>query len=537
MKPKLYQTTAFPNFNLFIFIDLAKSVLVNTFVKNKTVAQKVLLVILDGWGKGDKSKADAIANANTPFVDSLYNNYPNSELKTSGEDVGLPDGQMGNSEVGHLNIGAGRVVYQELVRINKALTDGEFEQNKQWIEIIDYCNTNNKPLHLLGLVSNGGVHSHINHLKSIISIANNAKIKEIYVHAFTDGRDTDPKSGKAFLEELDAHCKANNAKIVSICGRYFAMDRDKRWERVKKAYDLLVNGKGEKQENALSAIQNSYDKGITDEFVEPIILDKNAVIKPEDAVLFFNYRTDRGRELTLALSQMNFPDFEMKSLPLHYTTLTKYDATYQNVNVIFEKDELANTLGEVLSNNGKKQLRMAETEKYPHVTFFFSGGRELNFKNEGRLMVDSPKVATYDLQPEMSAYELTDKLLTKIESEEFDFICVNYANADMVGHTGVYSAIVSAVEAVDECAKKVVFLARSKGYSIIIIADHGNADVAINSDGSPNTAHSTNPVPCFLISNTKYQLNYGRLADIAPTILQLMEIEKPKEMTGESLLR
>ena len=502
--------------------------------------KKIVLIILDGWGHGDKTKSDVIHNANTPFVDSLYNNYPNCELLTDGENVGLPKGQMGNSEVGHLNTGAGRIVYQDLEKINLACKDNSISEMENLKKSFSYAKQNNKALHLIGLVSDGGIHSHQNHLYKLCELANKERIKNVFVHAFTDGRDCDPKSGKGFIQELEKNLFG--AKIASVCGRYYAMDRDKRWGRVKIAYDLIVNGDGEKSQNISESIQNSYDNGITDEFIKPLVkVDENghpiAKIKENDAVICFNFRTDRCREITEVLTQSENTEFEMKKLNLHYTTMTNYDATFKNVNVIYNKDNIKNTLGEVLERNNKTQIRIAETEKYPHVTFFFSGGREKEFEGERRLMVSSPKVATYDLQPEMSAPEVTSTIVSELEKREADFICLNFANADMVGHTGDYNAIIKAVEAVDKCVKKVVESAKSNNYALLIIADHGNADFAINADGSPNTAHSINPVPCFAINTGFEKIENGKLGDIAPTILKIMELEVPEEMTGKILIR
>lgn len=496
---------------------------------------------MDGWGLGQVKNADAIQNANVPFVSSLYSKYPNSTLVTCGEAVGLPDGQMGNSEVGHLNLGAGRIVYQELQRINVAIRDGEFAKNEVLQSSINYAKQNDKALHLIGLVSDGGVHSHINHVKAIVDVAQQAGVSKVYIHAFTDGRDCDPKSGLGFISDLEKHCANTTAKIASVTGRYYAMDRDKRWERVKLAYDALVNGIGEATTNITDAIAKSYEAGVTDEFLKPIInanLAKGeADIKDGDAVICFNFRTDRCREITQVLTQQDFPEQNMKALKLHYTTITEYDATFKNVHVMFENDNLNNTLGEVLAANGKKQIRLAETEKYPHVTFFFSGGREKEFDGETRMIVPSPKVATYDLQPEMSAVGLTDKLVPEIENETADFICLNYANADMVGHTGVFSAVVKAVETVDACVKKVVTAAIEHGYTVLLTADHGNADFMVNEDGSPNTQHSLNLVPLFVIDKEwKGEVKAGKLGDIAPTVLNIMGLPIPKEMTGNVLV-
>jgi 2,3-bisphosphoglycerate-independent phosphoglycerate mutase len=504
--------------------------------------KKVILVIMDGWGLGKVASADAIQNANVPFTKSLYSKYPNTTLTTCGEAVGLPDGQMGNSEVGHLNLGAGRIVYQELQRINVAVRDGSFAKNKIFLQAVQHAKDNNKPLHLLGLVSDGGVHSHINHLKAVVDICKAEGLTDVFIHAFTDGRDCDPKSGLSFIIELQQHLNYSVGKIASVSGRYFAMDRDKRWERVKLAYDALVNGTGEKATDAIAAVENAYANNITDEFIKPtVILNEGqqplATIKEGDVAICFNFRTDRCREITQVLTQTDFPEFDMKKLPLHYTTMTEYDSTYKNVNVVFETDNLNNTLGEVLERNGLKQIRAAETEKYPHVTFFFSGGREKVFDGEKRIMAQSPKVATYDLQPEMSAYELTDLLVPEIENKTADFICLNYANADMVGHTGVWSAVIKAVETVDKCVERVVTASLKNDYTIFLTADHGNADYMINEDGSPNTAHTLNPVPFFIIDKSwKGTIKPGKLGDLAPTILSIMGLPIPNEMTGDILI-
>ena len=505
--------------------------------------KKVLLIIMDGWGLGKVAAADAIQQANTPFTDSLYKKYPHTTLTTCGEAVGLPDGQMGNSEVGHLNLGAGRIVYQELQRINVAIRDGSFSKNENLLSAIRFAKNNNKPLHLIGLVSNGGVHSHINHLKSILDVCKHEGLKNVFIHAFTDGRDCDPKSGLGFIKDLAEHLKLSGGKIASICGRYFAMDRDKRWERIKKAYDALVNGKGDMATDAITAIENSYRQNITDEFIKPtVIVDEQqhpiATIQDGDAVLCFNFRTDRCREITQVLTQSDFPEQEMKKLDLHYTTMTEYDQNFKNIAVIFDNDNLNNTLGEIIEQNGLKQIRAAETEKYPHVTFFFSGGREKKFQGEKRILVPSPKVATYDLQPEMSAKELTEALLKEIKNQSFDFGCINFANADMVGHTGVFQAAVKAVETVDACVEQLVTTALENGYTIFLTADHGNSDYMINEDGTPNTAHTLNPVPLFVIDKvSKLNLKPGKLGDIAPTILTLMQLPVPPEMTGEILTK
>jgi 2,3-bisphosphoglycerate-independent phosphoglycerate mutase len=505
------------------------------------MSSKVVLIIMDGWGEAPDTYSNAIAKANTPFIDSCYKKYPHSHLLTSGEHVGLPDGQMGNSEVGHLNIGAGRVVYQELALINKAFKEKTIDSNKELLEAIDYAKSNSKTLHLLGLISDGGVHSHINHLKGLCTIAAAHGLKDVAIHAFMDGRDTDPKAGLSYLEDLQNHLDKTTGAIASVIGRYYAMDRDRRWERIKLAYDLLVNGSGEKSKSAIDAVKKSYFENITDEFIKPVIIcdDKNqpiSLIKEGDAVLCFNFRTDRCREITIALTQEDIHEFNLHKLNLHYTTMCRYDVKYKNVNVIFEKDNLAMTLGEVLQNAHKTQLRIAETEKYPHVSFFFSGQREQEFIGEKRIMVPSPKVATYDLKPTMSAVELTDALLPELEKGETDFVCLNFANADMVGHTGVFTAVIEAVETVDRCVQRVVECGIKNGYSFIIIADHGNAELMINPDGTPNTAHTTNPVPCFLIEPTgKIKISNGKLADLAPTILSLMHIAIPIEMTGNIL--
>jgi 2,3-bisphosphoglycerate-independent phosphoglycerate mutase len=505
------------------------------------MSNKVCLIIMDGWGLGKISSSDAIQNANVPFVSSLYSKYPNSTLVTCGEAVGLPDGQMGNSEVGHLNLGAGRIVYQELQRINVAIKTGEFAKNVALLNSIEYAKTNNKTLHLFGLVSDGGVHAHINHLFALLSICKQQGLHNVLIHAFTDGRDCDPKSGASFIKQLKDFTIENGiGKIATVCGRYYAMDRDKRWERVHLAYNAMVNGVGDATDNFEESILANYANNITDEFLKPLVnkdLAKDSFIKDGDAALCFNFRTDRCREISQVLTQQDFEEFGMKKLQLNYTTITEYDATFANVQVMFENDNLNNTLGEVIAANGKTQIRMAETEKYPHVTFFFSGGREKEFEGEKRLIVPSPKVATYDLQPEMSAYKIVDELLPIIENETPDFICLNFANADMVGHTGVFEAVKKAVETVDTCVEKLVTKALEKDYTILLTADHGNADFMINEDGSPNTQHSLNLVPLFLISNNNtYQLNAGKLGDIAPTILNIMGLNIPKEMTGNILV-
>jgi 2,3-bisphosphoglycerate-independent phosphoglycerate mutase len=508
-------------------------------MKNK----HVILVILDGWGKGTVPKADAIRAAKTPFVDSFYNEYPNSELVTFGEEVGLPEGQMGNSEVGHLNIGAGRVVYQELARINKACRDGELAENAKLKSAFQYAKENNKAVHLMGLVSDGGVHSHINHLKTLCDISQGFELEKVFIHAFMDGRDTDPKGGKNYLKDVLNHIENQNVDVASVIGRYYAMDRDKRWERVKLAYDLLVNGEGEKTSDVLVTLQERYEKGETDEFLKPIVCqDENGnpktTIQSDDVVLFFNFRTDRPRQLTTVLTQQDMPDFGMSKLNLRYLTMTKYDETFKGMEVLFEKEDIKNTLGEILSKNGLTQTRIAETEKYPHVTFFFNGGREQEFEGEKRILISSPKIATYDLKPEMSAYEVTEAIIEDIEQNQPNFICLNYANADMVGHTGDFEAAIKAAETVDVCLKNLIETALKFDYEAIIIADHGNSDYMINEDGSPNTAHTTNLVPCFYVSKQAKgkKIKNGKLGDIAPTILSLMEIEPPTDMNGNNLI-
>jgi 2,3-bisphosphoglycerate-independent phosphoglycerate mutase len=504
--------------------------------------KKVLLMILDGWGIAKNKTVSAVDHAKTPFINSLYPKYVNSKLQASGLAVGLPDGQMGNSEVGHMNIGAGRIVYQDLVRINKAIEDKELDKNPVLLDAFAYAKKNNKNIHFIGLVSDGGVHSHIEHLKGLITIAHNNKVSNLFIHAFTDGRDTDPKSGLGFLKDLTQHMAKTTGKLASIIGRYYSMDRDKRWERVKLAYDLLVKGAGQKTTDPLGAVQTSYDNNVTDEFIKPIVVTNAAgqplaTIAEGDVVLCFNFRTDRGREITQVLTQQDFADHDMRKLSLDYITLTTYDESFKKVKVIFTKDNLDQTLGEVISEAGKKQIRIAETEKYPHVTFFFSGGREEPFPGETRLLCPSPKVATYDLAPEMSANDIKDKIIPELNKKEPDFICLNFANPDMVGHTGVFSAAVKACETVDACAKEVVTAALNNGYATIIIADHGNAELMVNEDGSPNTAHTTNLVPCILVdSDYKGKLKDGKLGDLAPTILTLMGIPVPSQMTGNVLV-
>ncbi len=503
--------------------------------------RKVLLMILDGWGNGNKSKADVIFNGNTPHMDALMAKYPTSELLASGENVGLPDGQMGNSEVGHLNIGAGRIVYQDLVKINKAAADNSIAENPQIVKAFTYAKENKKAVHFIGLVSDGGVHSMDTHLYKFCDLTKDYDLDQVYIHPITDGRDTDPKSGKGYIKNLLHHLEYSNGQIASLIGRYYSMDRDKRWERVKVGYDLMVKGEGTHSTDILESIQNSYDQGVTDEFIKPIVMvDENdaplAKVQEGDVVICFNFRTDRLRQITEALTQQDFHEFGMRTLDLQYYTLTNYDDTFKGINVIYGKDNVQNTLGEVISKAGKKQIRIAETEKYAHVTFFFSGGREKEFEGETRILKASPKVATYDLQPEMSAFLVKDAIVEELNKKEVDFVCLNFANGDMVGHTGVYEAIMKAVETVDQCVHEVVDAAKENGYEVLIIADHGNADNAVNEDGSPNTAHSVNPVPCVLVSDRYTKINNGVLADVAPTILTLIGIDIPKEMTGKVLV-
>ena len=503
------------------------------------MANKALLIILDGWGIGNHSKSDAIYSTPTPYWDHLVATYPHSQLQASGENVGLPDGQMGNSEVGHLNIGAGRVVYQDLVKINKAIADHSILENPEIKSAFSYARDNGKAIHFMGLCSDGGVHSSLDHLYALCDIAKEYGLEKVYIHCFMDGRDTDPRSGKGFIEQLQAHCAKSAGVVASIIGRYYAMDRDKRWERVKVAYDLLVKGEGKQATDMVEAVQQSYDEDVTDEFIKPINNSTvDGTIKPDDCVIFFNYRNDRAKELTIALTQHDIPEADMKVVPgLQYYCMTPYDASFTGVHILFPKENVNNTLGEYLSSKGLKQLHIAETEKYAHVTFFFNGGREAPYEGEERILVASPKVATYDLKPEMSAYEVKDKLVAAIREQKYDFIVVNYANGDMVGHTGVYEAICKAVKAVDECVRDTVEAAVANGYEAIIIADHGNADHAINSDGTPNTAHSLNPVPCIYISDNKdAHVADGRLADVAPTILEIMGLPQPAEMTGTPLI-
>ena len=503
--------------------------------------KKVILMILDGWGKSPDPKVSAIDNANVPFINSLYTKYPSAQLRTDGLNVGLPEGQMGNSEVGHMNLGAGRIVYQDLAKINLAVANKTLAKEQVLIDAFNYAKANNKKVHFLGLVSDGGVHSHTSHLRGLIDASQEYGLDKVFIHAFTDGRDVDPKSGKKYIQDLHDYIAPTPVKIASVIGRYYAMDRDKRWERVKLAYDLVVHGTGTPTKDVVTSIATSYGNDVTDEFIQPLVnVDANekplAIIEEDDVVIFFNFRTDRGRELTEALSQQDFHEQNMHKLNLYYVTLTNYDETYQNVKVVYNKDNITETLGEVLEKANKKQIRIAETEKYPHVTFFFSGGRETPFEGETRILRNSPKVATYDLQPEMSAYELKDALVPELNKGEVDFVCLNFANGDMVGHTGIMEAAIKACEAVDICVKEVVEAALANDYTTIIIADHGNCETMINPDGSPNTAHTTNPVPIILVDKDLKKINDGVLGDIAPTILELMGVAQPAAMTSHSLL-
>ncbi len=503
--------------------------------------KKVILLILDGWGITQDPKVSAIYNAKTPFINSLYNDFPHASLRTDGEHVGLPEGQMGNSEVGHMNLGAGRIVYQNLAKINNALKENTLAQEKVLLDAFDYAKQHKKNVHFLGLVSNGGIHSHIDHLKGLLKAANQNNVENVFLHAFTDGRDCDPKSGKYFISDIENTLKETNGTLATITGRYYAMDRDNRWERVQLAYDALVNGKGMASTNAVESIEKSYQNEITDEFIKPIVMvDEHnipkATIQKDDVVIFFNFRTDRGRQLTNALCQQDFPEYNMKKLALHYVTMTNYDETFKNIHVIYNSNNIKNTLGEVLEAANKKQIRIAETEKYPHVTFFFSGGREEEFIGEKRLLCPSPKVATYDLQPEMSAYEIRDAIVSELQNGEVDFVCLNFANGDMVGHTGDFNAAVKACEAVDLATKDVITTALENNYSTLLIADHGNCETMINPDGTPHTAHTTNPVPFILIDKEIKSIKNGILGDIAPTILKLMGVNQPKEMTQKPLV-
>lgn len=505
--------------------------------------KKVMLIILDGWGITQNPKVSAIYQGKTPFFDSLIKNYPNASLRADGLNVGLPEGQMGNSEVGHMNLGAGRIVYQDFVKINNAVMDGSLANEKPLVDAFTYAKENNKKVHLLGLLSDGGVHSHIKHTKGLIKAAKDFGLTDVYLHAFTDGRDVDPKSGKGFVADIVKYMDQTTGKLATVCGRYYAMDRDERWDRVKLSYDVMVNGIGEKSTDAVKSMAESYENGVTDEFIKPMVMvDENsepvAKIEENDVIVFFNFRTDRGRQITRALSQEEFPEYNMHSLPLHYVTLTNYDASFKNISVIYDKENLVDTLGEVLEKNNKKQIRIAETEKYAHVTFFFSGGREKPFKGEKRILCPSPKVATYDLQPEMSAKDVEEAIIPELEKQETDFICLNFANTDMVGHTGIMEAAQKAAETVDGCLSNIIPIALENGYTSIIIADHGNSEKMINDDGTPNTAHTTFPVPLILVEpNKNHKIQDGVLADIAPTILELLDIEQPKIMTQKSLLK
>ena len=503
--------------------------------------KKVLLMILDGWGIGNGTKSDVISTMHPAYISAMTEQYPHAQLRTDGENVGLPNGQMGNSEVGHLNIGAGRVVYQDLVKINRACADNSIFENEEIVKAFEYAKANGVNVHFMGLTSDGGVHSSIEHLYKLAEIAKHYGIENTFVHCFMDGRDTDPKSGKGFIADVEANLAKSTGKIASIIGRYYAMDRDKRWERVKIAYDCLVNGVGEASSDMVEAMQRSYDEGVTDEFVKPIVrIDENGEvigrIKPNDLVIFYNYRNDRAKEITIVLTQQDMPEEGMHTLPLYYCCMTPYDAKFEGLHILFDKENVRNTIGEYVSSLGLSQLRIAETEKYAHVTFFLNGGRETEFENESRILVASPKVATYDLQPEMSAYEVKDKLVEALDSQKFDFICLNFANGDMVGHTGIYEAIEKAVKAVDECVSEVVETAKANGYEVVMIADHGNADNAVNEDGSPNTAHSLNPVPIVVVSDRVAKVEDGILADVAPTVLKLMGLPQPAEMSGKALV-
>ncbi len=505
------------------------------------MSNKAILIILDGWGIGNKGKGDIIYHAKTPNMDRVMSEYPSAQLLTFGENVGLPEGQMGNSEVGHLNIGAGRVVYQDLVRINLAIKDNSIAQNKTLTSAFEYARENNKAVHFLGLIGPGGVHAQSKHLYKLCDLTKDHKLNKVYIHCLTDGRDTDPKSGFGYVKELTEHLKSSNGRIASLIGRYYSMDRDKRWERIREGYDLMVKGKGKPSTDVLTAIKESYEEGVTDEFIKPVVMvDENrqpvGKITEGDVVICFNFRTDRLRQMTTVLTQKDFPEYGMKTIPLNYITLTTYDENFKGIKVAFDKQKISNTMGEVVSKNGLNQIRIAETEKYAHVTFFFNGGRENEFENEKRLLIPSPKVATYDLQPEMSAPGIAEAIIAELKKKETDFICLNFANGDMVGHTGVYEAIKKAVETVDDCMGRVVETARENGYTALVIADHGNADNAVNEDGSPNTAHSLNPVPIVLVNDRYKKINSGILADVAPTLLHLMDVHIPEEMTGKILV-
>jgi len=498
--------------------------------------KKVILMILDGWGTSPDPKVSAIDNAHTPYIDSLYKNYPNAALRTDGLNVGLPEGQMGNSEVGHMNLGAGRIVYQELTRINLAVKNNTLKDEKVLVNAFDYAKKNKKKVHFLGLLSDGGVHSHINHLKGLLTAANDSDLTDVFVHAFTDGRDVDPKSGVGYVKDLREHMSNTVGKIATVTGRYYAMDRDNRWERVKLAYDGMVKGIGTSTDNIIQSLKENYANDITDEFIKPLVANKQGLIAEDDVIIFFNFRTDRGRELTNMLSQNDFPEYDTKKLPLYYVTMTNYDDSFKGIKVVFNKDNITDTLGEILAKAGKKQIRIAETEKYPHVTFFFSGGQEEPFEGESRILKNSPKVATYDLKPEMSAFELTDALVEDLKKQEADFVCLNFANGDMVGHTGIMEAAIKACEAVDKCVKNVIETGLENGYSTLLIADHGNCETMINPDGSPHTAHTTNPVPVILVDPDATEIHDGVLGDVAPTILKMIGVEQPKTMTCTSLV-
>jgi 2,3-bisphosphoglycerate-independent phosphoglycerate mutase len=503
--------------------------------------KKTILIILDGWGIGNKGKSDVIANTDTPTMDQLMTEFPHSQLMTCGEDVGLPEGQMGNSEVGHLNIGAGRVVYQDLVRINKAIRENSISENSELVNAFSYARDNNKAVHLLGLIGPGGVHAMSHHLFKLCDMTKDYDLDRVFIHALTDGRDTDPKSGYGFMEEVVNHLKTSNGKIASLVGRYYTMDRDKRWERVREGYDLMVSGKGKPYSDILKAIKDSYAEGVTDEFIKPVVIVDHegqplGTISEGDVVLCFNFRTDRLRQITTVLTQKDMPELGMKTLPLYYLTLTTYDESFRDIKVVFDKQNVSNTMGEVISHARLKQIRIAETEKYAHVTFFFNGGREEEFPGERRILIQSPKVATYDLKPEMSAPQVTEAIVAELKARQADFVCLNFANGDMVGHTGIYTAIKKAVETVDACVGRVVESAMENDYSVMIIADHGNADYAVNDDGSPNTAHSLNPVPCILVDKNYSKISNGILADVAPTLLTIMGLPVPAEMTGKVLV-
>ncbi len=542
---KVVMCVIIPKKLVFTSFRYSNSLIVTKSKKNRKYimenTKKSILIILDGWGIGKDAKSNVISQVPTPNMDKITKNNPHSQLLASGENVGLPKGQMGNSEVGHLNIGAGRIVYQDLVKINLAIEDNSISDNETLIEAFSYAKEKNKAVHFLGLVSDGGVHSMDTHLYKLCDLTKNYGLDNVYIHALTDGRDTDPKSGYGYVKNLTEHLEHSNGEIATLSGRYYTMDRDKRWERIKRGYDAMVKGEGKKSKDVLKAIQESYDAGVTDEFIEPVVmLDKNdqpaGKIQEGDVVICFNFRTDRLRQITMALTQQDFPDYDMKTIPLHYLTMTRYDDSFKNVKIIYDKENVKNTMGEVISKAGKKQIRIAETEKYAHVTFFFSGGREEEFENEKRILIPSPKVPTYDKQPEMSAYEVKDAIVAELNKADADFVCLNFANGDMVGHTGIYEAIEKAIKAVDECVGEVVDAAVNNGYSAMIIADHGNADNAVNPDGTPNTAHSLNPVPCVLVNTQYKKIKEGILADVAPTLLKVMDMDIPEDMTGKPLV-